>query len=114
MKSEIEIAVKTAVKNCFNQEIVVEISRPKKEFGDYTTNVCYAIGREITRTPEIADNLVDERMQKILAEKVNEISIAGAGFINITLSDAVILQSLDQKAEQIYKDQVIVTEIFRP
>src|SRR5260221_3239872 len=70
-------------------------SRP--EFGDYTTNVALAGKNPRSEAEKIIEKL---NKDKNLKEIVENIDIAGAGFINFHLSKKALLTNLSQVIEE--------------
>ncbi|MEK7152493.1 MAG: hypothetical protein AAB834_00970, partial [Patescibacteria group bacterium] len=66
------------------------LTRTSEQFGDYATNVALQLAGQVGRGPrEIAEELAG-KLRVALGEQVREVTIAGPGFINITLSDAAL------------------------
>lgn len=79
MKEELAGAVKAAVQELFNVDVEVELTRPDEQFGDYSTNVALQLAGRLNKNPrEIAE---------AIAAKISGATVAGAGFINIAISD---------------------------
>lgn len=73
----------------YGQEIEPTLTRTEPQFGDFATNVALQLAKPLGRNPrEIAQEIADK-----LAENEHIISaeIAGPGFINIKLSDEMLL-----------------------
>lgn len=86
-------ALSRAIKELFNLDVTPVLSRPDEQFGDYATNVAMQLAGRLQRVPrEVAAELVDA-VRNDLGEQVKNITIAGPGFINITVGDAVLLQA---------------------
>ncbi|MEI8338531.1 MAG: arginine--tRNA ligase [bacterium] len=114
MKSELEKNIAEVVRQCFEHEVNVELDRPEEKFGDYSTNVAMQLAGKLQKNPrEIAETLIDALKPK-LSDKIADIVIAGAGFINFKLSDSALVESLGVEPAKIYQDQVIVTEYSDP
>ena len=94
MKRELEQAVAGAVKNLFNVDVGVELTRPDEQFGDFATNVALRLAQAAQKNPrEIAEQL-KAKLTTDLSSKVSEITVAGPGFLNIRLSDAALVAGL--------------------
>ena len=66
--------------------IVVEVPK-NRDFGDFSTNVAMVLSRELRKNPrEVADLLLP--YIKDIPE-ITEVSVAGPGFINMNVSDAM-------------------------
>lgn len=94
MQAAIREALEEAVKNLFNQEVAVEISRPDPQFGDLATNTALIVAKRVGQKPqEVAHKLADVLEQ---VDGVQEVSVAGPGFINLFLSDEALMESITQ------------------
>lgn len=110
--NEIRGLIEATVKRIFNTEIDVQISRPEEKFGDYTTNVALMLAKKIAKNPrEIAEKIVAGLPEDASIEKTE---VAGPGFINITLTDESLLQSLTKKPAKPLLGKTIVAEYSDP
>lgn len=83
-----EQAVSTAVKQLFDADVAIELTRPDEQFGDYATNVALQLSKQLGRPPrDIATELAD-KLSGDLSDVITEVSVAGPGFINIRLQDS--------------------------
>lgn len=74
----------------FNVTVEPELSRPDEQFGDYASNVALKLAKDLGKNPrEVAQALV-EAITANNTEQLKDVSIAGPGFINFTLSDTAI------------------------
>ncbi|MGD8373827.1 MAG: arginine--tRNA ligase [Candidatus Woesebacteria bacterium] len=109
--------IKNCVKNVFNCNIDVAVTRPDEQFGDFATNVAMQLARELKRNPrDIADELLTALKQE-LGDSAESIQIAGAGFINIKLSNKIIAQmahSATSDRPDLYKNKIVVAEYSDP
>ncbi len=116
MKEALEAQIKQIVAELFDSKVSVVLTRPEAKFGDFSTNVAMQLGGKPT-----------ENAAKIVAklktlEDVADATVAGPGFINITLQDAklqsVISEVLEMKerfgANKIFDGKVIVVEYSDP
>ncbi len=87
MKQTLEALIRDATQELFGVEapgFVVE--HPELSHGDWTTNAALVVAKAAGKNPrEVADMLVDV-LQKNKPDDVEAISVAGPGFINISLS----------------------------
>lgn len=115
---EIKDAVKSAVKELFNVEVEPELTRPEEKFGDYSTNVAMQLAGKSPSQPsqnprQIAENIADR--VKGLSSHIKQVSVAGPGFINVTLTDEFLAQiALEQKIDKPLQGQTIVAEYSDP
>lgn len=109
---ELEEALKAAAKDLFDVEVEPELTRPEEKFGDYSTNVAMQLGQKIGKKPkELANQLLAE-LQRL--PQVKEVSVAGPGFLNITLTDQTLAGLLGAKPLQKLIGQEIVIEYSDP
>lgn len=114
MKRQLETALSECIKELFNAETPVELTRPQEQFGDYATNAALQLAKTVGKPPrEIAETLVKPIKQK-LAGRVSGVSVAGPGFLNLTLSDEALTDAMGAKPAQNYKGQEILVEFGDP
>jgi arginyl-tRNA synthetase len=114
MKDELETVLAAAVKDLFNLEQPVELTRPEEQFGDYATNIALQLAKQVGKSPrEIADALAG-KLREDLKEQVSEVSIAGPGFINLKLSDAALAEALRIEPAKSLKGKTVVAEYSDP
>jgi len=86
--------------NEFKLEIEVSLTRPKLEFGDFATNIAMQLAGKLGKNPrEIAEILKGKLELEGLIESV---SVAGPGFINLTVSASKLEQLLNQEFSEEY------------
>jgi arginyl-tRNA synthetase len=114
MKRTIEVAIAAAVKELFDTEVVVVLTRPEEQFGDYATNVALQLAGPAKKNPrEIAQQLA-EKLQADLPKHVSNVTVAGPGFLNITLSDAGLAAALLTTPSLSLKGKEVVAEYSDP
>ncbi len=103
---KIKSTIKQFAQKKYDYELAVPLEHPNNEsFGDYATNLALSlysekeeIRKEYSSPRALAENLVKELRQKFeqkdLAGQIDEITIAGPGFINLSLSQSFFEQSL--------------------
>lgn len=101
-------------------EVDIKLTRPDPQFGDYSTNVAMQLSKKLEKSPhDIAEELVKKLRENA---DFSDVSVAGPGFINIKLSDAVLARDLRDIIVQgesyarptTYKDKIVVTEYSDP
>ena len=103
-----------AVKDVFELEVAVVLTRPDEQFGDFATNVALQISKQLGKSPrEVAEQLA-VKLRETLAEKVADVSVAGPGFLNITLEDSELIKALGKGPSQTLKGKSIVIEHTDP
>ena len=94
MKSDLEQALAAAVKELFDIEIEIELTRPEEQHGDYATNVALQLAKRVGKPPrDIAEALAVKGREK-LADRLADISVAGPGFLNLKLSDQALAEAM--------------------
>ena len=87
-----EQIISQIIKQLFDQDVSVQLTRPDPKFGDFATNVALQLAKPLGKNPrEIAEAIAEELRGH---QEFSEVSVAGPGFINITLSDQAVLESL--------------------
>jgi len=112
--------IQKIIKQLFNIDQVVQLSRPDSGFGDFATNVAMQIAKPLGKKPsEIAEELVGKLRE---AGDFSEVSIAGPGFINLRVKDSnlttelkeIISNSATYGKSKLYENKVVVTEYSDP
>jgi arginyl-tRNA synthetase len=114
MKQELEQKVAAAIKALFEADVAVELTRPEEQYGDYATNVALQLAKPLGKPPrEIAEALA-AKLKEGLAEQVSEVTVAGPGFINLTLSDKALLKAAEAEPAKSLAGKVVVAEYSDP
>ncbi len=94
---EISFAIKDVCKKLFDIDVEVILTRPDEQFGDYATNVALQISKQLGKNPrEIAEAITAE----LSHEAVEEVGIAGPGFINIRVSHKTLYTWLQKGIDE--------------
>jgi arginyl-tRNA synthetase len=124
MESTIKELINNALKECLGMEgVAFAVERPKElSHGDYATNVALVIASHREARPHDIAEKIAEFVKENKPAQIADISIAGVGFINFSLSKEffnkelkTILDQKDQwgKSEQ-YKGKHILVEHSSP
>jgi len=96
---------------------LVELTRPDERFGGYATNVALQLSGRLGKNPrEVAEALAGA-LGEALGGEATEVSVAGPGFINVTLSDATIVEAASRAPayrSKRYQGQVVVSDYSDP
>jgi arginyl-tRNA synthetase len=112
MKQELEQLIGAVVHKTYAQVVAVELTRPDEQFGDYATNVALQLTKVVGIPPrEIAESIGVELRGH---EYVADVSVAGPGFLNITLTDVALAEALTVKPEQLYAGKTVLIEYSDP
>ena len=77
------------VKQLYDVDVTPAVSRSEPEFGDFATNIALQLAGKLGKNPrEIAEEIAAKLREN---EDFEEVSVAGPGFVNITLSAAALL-----------------------
>lgn len=113
MKEIIDL-VEVVIKDSLGLDIEVVFDRPDSQFGDLTTNVAMQAAKQLNKNPrEIAQNLA-EKILKSLPEQIVDASVAGPGFINLTLADDALKSLISAEPLKPLDGQTIVAEYSDP
>lgn len=112
MKQEFEQALASAVKELFDVDMQVELTRPDEQFGDYATNVALQLAKQVGKNPrEVAESL----REKLTADsRIQSVEVAGPGFLNLRLSDSVLASALAAEPARPWQGKTVVAEYSDP
>ena len=98
----------------FGINIDAEVFRPAEQFGDFSTNAALKLAREAGKNPRELAQAIAEELKK--SGEFSEVSVAGPGFVNMTLKDSELFAALPQaqKLEKTLSGKEIVTEYSDP
>lgn len=114
MKQELEQAIAGVVKDLFDVEVSVELARPDEQFGDYATNVALQLSKQLGRNSrDIADQLAVKTREN-LAGTVSDVSVAGPGFLNLTITDEMLVKALHAEPAKGLSGKKVLVEYSDP
>jgi len=114
MKQELEQAVATAVKDVFDTDVQVELTRPDEQFGDYATNVALQLSKQLGKNPrEIAEALA-AKLRNDTGVHLSDVSVAGPGFLNLAVADEVLVDALSVEAAKTLFGRKVLVEYSDP
>lgn len=100
------------VRDLYDVDTSVVLTRPDEQFGDYATNVALQLAKPLGKNPrEVAESIAEKLRQ---TGEYAEVSIAGPGFINIRLSDSALLEASRGQATAFNSGRNIVLEYSCP
>ena len=107
-----ERVISEIITKLFDQNVSVQLTRPDPKFGDFATNVALQLAKPLGKNPrEIAESIAEELRGH---EELSEVSVAGPGFINVTLSDQAVLESLKVRPATNRAGKTVVIETNCP
>ena len=115
--NDVQAVLKGAIQDVFGLDMEPELSRPEEQFGDFATNAAMQLTKKVGKPPrEIAEALA-AFVRESGSEHIKDVSIAGPGFINITLTDeslAKLAGAAPTAKPQKYQGKTIVAEYSDP
>lgn len=111
---EIKRAIRTAAKKLFGESVEPELTRPDEQFGDYATNVALQLAGKLHKKPHEVANKLAHELTSNLAGKVEAVTVAGPGFINMRLTDSALLALIGQQPHRWLRGQTVVAEYSDP
>ena len=76
--------INQTIKEKFNIEVEVSLTRPRSEFGDFATNIAMQLAGKLSKNPrKIAEELAGELSKNEIFETIE---VAGPGFLNLRVS----------------------------
>lgn len=108
MKQQIE----AAIRELFDLEVEVSLSRPEPEFGDYATNIALQLAKQVGDNPR----KIAEKIAGKLAEsgEYEAVEVARPGFINITLGQTALIKLAQREPTRFREGKVVVIETNNP
>lgn len=94
--------------------IDVELTRPEEKFGDYATNLALKLSKELNMSPRDIADKIQKHLTEYKPKYLDEISVAGPGFLNIKLTETELLKQSEKINLKTYKGQSIVAEYSDP
>jgi len=100
------------IRELFDVDIDVVLTRPEEQFGDLSTNVALQLAGKLGQKPrDIAEKVADELRK---SEDFTRVEVAGPGFINIFLSDSALLGLAHQNPSREHDGKSVVIETNNP
>lgn len=101
-----------AIHDIYQFDVTPELTRPDAEFGDFSTNISLKLSRELGKKPrDIAENIA-KKLQE--SEHFTSVSVAGPGFINMTIADHSLLEIWSLETPQTMTRKTVVVEYSDP
>ena len=95
-----ETIIQHAVKELFNLDVEISLSRPDPQFGDYASNVALQLAKPLASNPRaVAEQLAEVLRQN---DAFSEVTIAGPGFINLRVAATSLVGTLNENWSDTY------------
>lgn len=109
---QLTLDVSSFVKDRYGFDTSVVFTRPDSAFGDVATNIAMQLAGRLGRSPrDIAEELAEALRE---FQGVREASVAGPGFINLRLTDAALVASVERPLTQTLVGKTYVLEYSCP
>lgn len=102
---EISELIEKVVVDLFDEQVDTQLSRTEEKFGDFATNVALQLSKKLGRNPRDIASEIAGKLQDDLIEKTE---VAGPGFINITLTNAALVQLASSEPRKQRSDTVVI------
>jgi len=110
-------ALTDIIRELFELDVTPELTRPEEQFGDVSTNVAMQLAGRLRRNPREVAEALAAALRDRFGDQVEDVAIAGPGFINIILSDESLIQqalAAPQTKPDTYQGQSVVAEYSDP
>ncbi len=114
MKHGLEAAIAKTVFELFKLEVSIDLTRPDEKFGDYSTNVALQIAESLSKPPREVAGELQTKLNSSLSDQIDDISIAGPGFINLKLNNKLIIDGLNSTPTKLLEGKTVVVEYSDP
>lgn len=108
---QIRELIAQVVKDLYGQDVDIALTRPDKQFGDFSTNVAMQLAKPLGQNPR---QVAEEIVAKLSDDSITKAEVAGPGFINIFVSDTKLLELIDAQASKPYSGKTTVVETNNP
>ncbi len=114
MKHGLEAAIAKTVFELFKLEVSIDLTRPDEKFGDYSTNVALQIAKSLSKPPREVAGELQTKLNSSLSDQIDDISIAGPGFINLKLNNRLVIDGLNVTPTKLLGGKTVVVEYSDP
>lgn len=112
---EIKQLIQTACAELFDVQISVVLTRPEEQFGDFATNAALQLSKQIGKNPREIAEAIAVKLRENSVKTVKTVEIAGPGFINITLTDEALINSVSHGTDSLLrKEKTVLVEYSDP
>jgi len=82
-----------AIKELFDTDVTIQLTRPEPEFGDYATNIALQLAGRLAKNPREIAEAVATKLRE--SGDYSDVTVAGPGFINMRVSAVAMLRALN-------------------
>lgn len=114
MNQDLKVAIEKAVTDLYAVDVQVVLSRPDEQFGDYATNVALQLAKPVGQPPRAIAEALAVKIRENLSTAIREVTVAGPGFINMSLTDSALIAAAQTAPVKTLEGQTIVAEFSDP
>jgi arginyl-tRNA synthetase len=92
----------------------IDITRPEDQFGDYAVNLALQLSKKLNQNPREIAEVLSKYLIETLPDEIKSAEVAGPGFINITLTNAALVDEVQAAPDKQYSGKDIITEYSDP
>ena len=113
-----EQKIAQAIKEIFDADVTIQLTRPEPEFGDYATNIALQLAGRLGKNPREIAEAVASKLRE--SGDYSDVTVAGPGFINVRVSEVTLANELDMMAQpdygrsHAYDNKTVITEYSDP
>jgi len=113
-----EQKIAQAIKELFDTDVTIQLTRPEPEFGDYATNIALQLAGRLGKNPREIAEAVASKLRE--SGDYSDVTVAGPGFINVRVSEVTLANELDKMAQpdygrsHAYDNKTVITEYSDP
>lgn len=112
--NKLQDAVIAACESLYGLRPEVELTRPEEQFGDFATNVALKLAKDLGQNPRAIAEAISVKIRENSENFVKSVTVAGPGFINVTLHDSALLESCAIRGEKHLQGMSVVAEYSDP
>lgn len=114
MNGDLQQALQQVCAELFDVDIAVELTRPEEQFGDYATNVALQLSKRLGKNPRDVASEIANKLTELKKHFLEEVSVAGPGFLNLRLTDTALINGLSSGLSQPLAGETVVAEYSDP
>lgn len=111
---KIEATIASICKDLFGVSIDPGLKRTDEQFGDYSSNVAMQLATKLNKNPKEIAGSLREQLVRHASQQIKDVSVAGPGFLNITLTDQALYSLASNEPAKTLTGKVVVVEYSDP
>lgn len=115
--NDIASVLQRVVKDLYQVDEVITLSRPDEQFGDVASNIALQLAAKAGKNPREIATEIQTALLADAASGITSVDIAGPGFLNFRLADKQLVQQADNVSSYrptTYAQQSIIAEYSDP